>query len=247
MDDFASGRALGIMQPYFFPYLGYFSLIAHTDCWVVFDTSQYRPKSWMNRNRILHPTRGWQYITVPLSNSSIHIKTNEAALLQQADSHARIRRQLEHYRRFAPFYSETMTLLNEAFSHAYDASLVSLNVASLSGVCRYLDIPFRHRLCSELDLDLPSELGPGDWAPEIASRLGAAVYVNPVGGRALFDPAHFRQRGVALRFLRSEVFEYTCTGYTFEPNLSVLDVLMWNPPEVVANAVRGRCNVEGAA
>ncbi len=62
------------MQPYFFPYLGHFALIAHTDAWVVFDISQYTPKTWMNRNRVLHPTDGWTYVTAPLSNSSIHIK-----------------------------------------------------------------------------------------------------------------------------------------------------------------------------
>lgn len=244
-DNFASGRTLGIMQPYFFPYWGHFSLIAHTDCWVVFDITRYRPKSWMNRNRILHPTSEWQYVTVPLSNSSIHIKTNEATLLKPAESHARIRRQLEHYKRFAPYYSETIALLDEAFSHVQNDSLVSLDVASLSVVCRYLDIPFRYRVCSELDLKLPPELGPGDWAPEIASQLGAAVYVNPVGGRSLFDPACFRQRRVALRFLRSGVYEYACPGYKFEPDLSVLDALMWNPPEAVAKVVRGRCDVEG--
>ena len=64
----------GIMQPYFFPYWAHFSLIAYTSKWIVFDECQYKPKSWMNRNRILHPNKGWQYISVPLSNSSRNIK-----------------------------------------------------------------------------------------------------------------------------------------------------------------------------
>lgn len=49
---------LAIMQPYFFPYLGHFSLIAASDAWIVFDVRQYTPRTWMNRNRILHPTGG---------------------------------------------------------------------------------------------------------------------------------------------------------------------------------------------
>ena len=69
---------LGIMQPYFFPYLGHFSLIAAADEWVVFDVTQYTPSSWMNRNRILHPVRGWKWLTVPLANGSIHIRTEQA-------------------------------------------------------------------------------------------------------------------------------------------------------------------------
>ena len=57
---------LGIMQPYFFPYLGYFDLIHSVDKWVVFDTPQYIRHGWVNRNRILHPESDWQYIIVPL-------------------------------------------------------------------------------------------------------------------------------------------------------------------------------------
>ena len=69
------------MQPYFFPYLGHFSLIASVDRWYVFDITQYTPRTWMNRNRILHPHDGAQYVTVPLSNSSNSIKTSEARIL----------------------------------------------------------------------------------------------------------------------------------------------------------------------
>ena len=60
---------LGIMQAYFFPYLGYFDLINCSDKWIVFDTVQYIRHGWVNRNRILHPTEGWQYIIVPIRKS----------------------------------------------------------------------------------------------------------------------------------------------------------------------------------
>ena len=68
------------MQPYFFPYLGHFALIASTDQWVVFDVTQYTPRSWMNRNRVLHPQRGWIYVNAPLAQSSISLRTREARL-----------------------------------------------------------------------------------------------------------------------------------------------------------------------
>ena len=61
---------LGIMQPYFFPYLGYFDLINRTDRWIVFDTAQYIRHGWVNRNRILHSDSEWQYILVPLKKHS---------------------------------------------------------------------------------------------------------------------------------------------------------------------------------
>ena len=227
---------LAIMQPYFFPYLGHFSLIAACDRWVVFDITQYTPKKWMNRNRILHPAGGAKWLTVPLANSSIHIRTHQAALLDPAVAGQRILAQLAHYRR-APYYRPVLNLLETAFAGA-DASLVGLNVRALAVVCDYIGLPFHYQVCSKLNVVLPPHLGPGEWAPEIAAALGAGEYINPVGGRALFDPARFSRLGVSLRFLQSHTLTYATPGFAFVPNLSILDVLMWTPPEAVLAAVR---------
>ena len=58
-----------IMQPYFFPYIGYFQLMNTVDLWVAFDDTQFVDKGWVNRNRVLHPEedKAWQFITFPLS------------------------------------------------------------------------------------------------------------------------------------------------------------------------------------
>ena len=229
---------LGIMQPYFFPYLGHFSLIASVDEWIVFDITQYTPKTWMNRNRILHPSSGWQYITVPLSNSSISIKTQEARVLDLLGAKENILGKMSHYKKKAPFFTEVNTLVKDVFDATEDNSLVSLNVLGLSAVCRYLDIPFNYKICSELSLPLPEKLGPGEWAPEICRMMGATDYINPKGGRAIFDPADFTCRGISLHFLQAKDFIYSTKPYKFELNLSILDVLMWNPPNVVTAAIR---------
>jgi hypothetical protein len=226
---------LAIMQPYFFPYLGHFSLIAAADEWIVFDISQYTPRSWMNRNRILHPAGGWKWITVPLANSSIHIRTEQAEILNPEAALRSILGHLTIYRR-APYYAPVRELVIECFGQ--DRDLTSLNVRGLAAVCRYVGLPFRHRVCSALSLDLPHQLGPGDWAPEICTRLGATSYVNPLGGRDLFDPSSFATRGVTLSFLEATPFTYSTPGFTFEPNLSILDALMWSPPEIVLAAIR---------
>lgn len=227
---------LGIMQPYFFPYLGHFSLIAAVDEWIVFDVTQYTPKTWMNRNRILHPGAGWQYATVPLSNSSISIKTYEARVLNLPEAKANIVGKLSHYKKKAPHFEAVNALVNDVFDSATDDSLVHLNVRGLDAVCRYLDIPFNYRICSELNLPLPEKLPPGEWAPEICSLLGAHKYVNPAGGQEIFDPEEFARRGISLRFAQAKEFVYSTASYQFEPNLSILDVLMWVPPTAVARA-----------
>ena len=229
---------LGIMQPYFFPYLGHFGLIASVDEWIVFDVTQYTPKTWMNRNRVLHPAEGWTYVTVPLANSSISIKTHEARILDPAAARKSILGKLSHYRRAARRYDAVVALVDEAFGDGTDDSLVRLNARGLRAVCAYLGIPFRFRICSELGLDLPVDPGPGGWAPAICERLGATSYLNPAGGRALFDPAEFTRRGIELLFAETALFPYEAGPFTFEPGLSILDVLMWNPPERVAAALR---------
>jgi len=236
---------LGIMQPYFFPYLGHFSLIAAVDEWIVFDITQYTPKSWMNRNRILHPKAGWQYITVPLSNSSISIKTHEAKILDIPGTKASITGKLSHYKKKAPYFEAVNALVNEVFDLATDDSLVHLDVLGLQAVCRYLGIPFNYRVCSEMNLSLPDNLGPGEWALEISSQLGADSYVNPASGRGLFDKKAFADRGISLQFVQPGEFSYKTGSCQYEPFLSILDVLMWSRPEVVADAVRNNVFIDG--
>lgn len=236
---------LGIMQPYFFPYLGHFSLIASVDQWIVFDVTQYTPKSWMNRNRILHPKEGWQYVTVPLSNSSTSIKTYEAVPQNMADAKKSTLGKISHYKRYAPMFYKVHKLVEKAFDCAIDGTLVDLNVSALSAVCDYLDIPFSYRVCSRLDMDYPSSLGPGGWAPYICNQLGATEYVNPVGGKEIFDIAEFQRHNISLYFAEFTEFHYSTSPYTYEPNLSILDVLMWNSPgDIITALTRGTALVK---
>jgi hypothetical protein len=229
---------LGIMQPYFFPYLGHFALIAAVDEWVVFDISQYTRKSWINRNRVLRADKGWQYISIPLRQSSIHIKISEAKIDRVAELERHVLGKLSHYNKRAPYFAEVCSIVRQAFASVENESLVSLNVGGLSSVCGYLGLPFRYRVCSRLELNLPSTLRAGQWAPWIAGRLGANSYINSAGGRALFDPADFAKENVDLRFLGFAPFTYDTPGYTFEPDLSILDVLMWNSSSAIIQAIR---------
>lgn len=228
----------GIMQPYFFPYFGHFALIAAVDEWVVFDVTQYTPKTWMNRNRILHPKEGWQYVSVPLANGSITIRTHEARVLDPAAAEAALIGKLSAFRRHAPFHAQVIDLIRQAYAGRKDDSLCALNVSALRAVCGYLGLPFAYRVCSELNLEFPEQMHAGDWAPFICKVLGATSYVNPASGRALFDPAQFARIGVELRFAEVAEFAYDPAPYRYEPHLSMLDVLLWNEPSRVAAALR---------
>lgn len=233
-----SKLALGIMQPYFFPYLGYYALIARTDRWVVFDVVQYNAKSWMNRNRILHPKTGWEYVGVPVLHapkgtpiSEIRVQNRDAAL-------GRLLGQLEHYRRRAPYFPAVVELVRSAFARAPTDRLVDLNVATLAVTCDYLGVTFDWSLCSEMDLDLDDVEHAGQWALRISQQLGAQSYLNPPGGRDIFHPEEWAAAGIALHFLDPPALRYDCTPYSFVEYLSILDVLMWSQPNTVAEALR---------
>jgi hypothetical protein len=228
---------VGIMQPYFFPYLGYFALIERCDQWVVFDVTQYTPKTWMNRNRVLHPSAGTNWVTVPLANSSQSIAIREARVLDGTAALTTTLGKLSHYRRKAPHWRAVEDLVRSAFEAVTDDSLVSLNVSTMAAVCGYLDVAFQPTICSELDVDLGSVDHAGGWAPLVAEALGASEYLNPIGGQELFTEREFSERGIALEFLNFPVFEYDTSPYAFEPGLSVLDVLMWNAPDQVRAAI----------
>ena len=224
---------LGIMQPYFFPYLGYFVLIAKTDRWVVFDVVQYKAKSWMNRNRILHPQQGFQYVTVPVKKAprdtlicNIRIKDKHAAL-------SRILAQLNHYKKHAPYFMKVTDLVRDAFNKTTSNRLVDLNVVTLAETCVYIGIKFDWALCSKMQLNIKGIEHPGQWALEISKLLGARQYINPPGGKEIFNPQEWKKAGIDLFFTEMPQFRYECKQYEFIEHLSILDVMMWNEPEKI--------------
>jgi hypothetical protein len=223
---------LGIMQPYFFPYLGYFDLINRVDRWIIFDTAQYIRHGWVNRNRILHPTEGWQYILVPLVKHSRDSAINDVQTKDPSEWRPRILGQISHYRKRAPYFPQTYRLVEECLG-TDQQNLAQLNAIILIKVCAYLGIAFNYTLFSEMNLTIGPVVTPGDWALRISEAIKADEYLNPPGGEDLFDRAQFAAAGIRLRIQETFEFSYACPGYKFEPNLSVVDALMWNSPETV--------------
>ncbi|MGV8844144.1 MAG: WbqC family protein [Pseudomonas sp.] len=230
-------NTLGIMQPYFFPYLGYFQLIAAVERGVIFDTAQYTRKSWMNRNRILDGKGGWQYINVPVSTTlgtSIHATT----VINHSVALRRILGQLEHYRGKAPFYQKVCELVRCAFASVTSNGIGDLNTQSLKAVCDYLGLAFSWTPHSAMNLQLPPIKHPGQWALEISSQLGARQYINSPGGREIFVASEWQERGIELSFLDLSPFVYCTEPYDLIENLSILDVLMWSEPGNVTAYIR---------
>jgi len=218
------------MQPYFLPYLGYFDLLNQADEWVVFDTPQYMKYGWVSRNRVLHQRTGWMYILVPLARHPIETPINCVQVAAGHDWARQILRQLEHYRRRAPYYDDVIAFLTESFAEC-GPSLAATNVALLRAVARRLKIGTPMHVYSEMGLALARQPeSPTDWGVQIAKAMGATVFLNRPGGAAFISADDFRREGIALEFQTYRSMEYGCVGYRFQPDLSIVDVMMWNSP-----------------
>ena len=244
---------LGVMQPYFFPHTAHFALIAHTDRWVVFDTTQYTPKRWMNRNRVLNGSTGlkagaklndgesWSWLTVPVRHVHRSAPVSEVMTNDLAGAKRKILGQLAHYRRHAPFASTVVDLVGDVMTTTGDEPLVDLDTRGLSAVCSYLGLPFNWARLSKLDLSLPPVDHPGGWAPAISSATGADEYLNPIGGRHLFSTVEFCSAGVRLLFCDAQPMPYETGPYEPVPGLSIIDALMWcSPQQIVDNLASAR-------
>ena len=218
---------LGVMQPYFLPYIGYFSLIKHTDHWVVFDNIQYIRHGWIDRNRILKPDEGWQYIKIPIIRHSRDTLIKDIRAKENTQWARKIISQVEHYRKVAPFYSKVLKCLQKIESIRSD-SIVDINIQALSFVCEYLDIPFDYSISSELNIDWERVKQSDDWALLISKHLMATEYWNPIGGREIFNQRKYTNADIKLRFHSINVISYNQRRADFIPSLSIIDVMMFN-------------------
>jgi len=218
---------LAIMQPYFFPYIGYWQLIHAADCFVLFDDIQYMRHGWVNRNRILKPGGGWQYILVPLKKHDMTESIKNVQAHPDKEWKELIIGQLAHYKKKARYFDETYKLVRDTLYSNNEQSIAAINFVIIKNVCAYLDIKKEIIQSSKQSLDYADVGGAGEWALRIAEQMGAAEYINPAAGEELFNRDKFSSGNIKLSFLKSQGIVYSQRGI-FEPSLSIIDVLMFN-------------------
>lgn len=221
-----------IMQPYFFPYLGYYSLIQKSDRFILFDDVQFIRHGWIERNRILKPVEGWQYIAAPLEKMPLGTTIAGCKIRFNEDWREKMMRQLEHYRKRSPFFKDAIQVIHAAIRPQTD-SIVQLNKNILVETCRYIGIPLQIDVFSEMDLDIDPACAAGEWALNITKKLGGTEYINPVGGVEIFDKSQYESAGIALKFLGNNLSPYSQRRGVFEPGLSIIDAMMFNSPEQI--------------
>ncbi len=214
---------LGIMQPYFFPYIGYFQLIHAVDVFVVYDDVNYIKKGWINRNNILSNGES-QLITLPLQGASQNKLINQVEI---SGLHKILKSVCHKYRK-APHFDTVYPVIEDILTQT-DKNLARFLDYQLRQICGYLELNPQWHISSELAKD--NELRGQEKILAICEELGATHYINMPGGKALYDQSSFASRGLELSFIQPRAMWYRQFGKEFVPNLSIIDVLMFNDRE----------------
>ena len=215
-------------QPYFFPYIGYFSLLSAVDKFVFFDITQFTSRSWMTRNRILKPNLNeFQYIIVEIQRPPFPAMLPECMLTPDQKWKIKLIAQLEHYKKKATYYDETILFVRQLLNNNED-SLVDFNISSTKAIARLLEIDTSFFQYSKIEHNVEKALNGGYWGLNFCKALGADTYINAPGGEALYPKEVYKEKGIKLGFIQHKLYPYSQGNNNFFPALSIIDVLMFN-------------------
>lgn len=224
-------NTVSVMQPYIFPWIGYFQLINQADCFVLYDDAHFIKKGYINRNAILSAGQAQRFtLAVPgLSQnkriSELHFDWNNGKFLKT----------ITHCYQRAPFYKEILPLIEDVVLRK-DKGIAACCQQAIQNILGYLGLSKKLLRSSEIEYDRTENAE--NKIIGICKTLGCNTYVNSSGGRHLYSVQVFANQGIVLRFLRANNVVYGQQGTTeFVPNLSIIDVLMHCPPDSVRQAL----------
>jgi hypothetical protein len=214
---------LAIMQPYLFPYVGYFQLVAAVDKFVFYDDVNFIKNGWINRNRLVL-SGNVNYFTFPLSGASAFSKINQIIVKGEGRWRRKISESLRCSYSKAPNYA----LVNQMFSEIIfsdEISMSELAKRSIISVSNYLGFATEFVMSSSCYEN--SDLRGCERVLDICCKEGASHYYNLPGGRELYDSALFASKGINLCFIEPKFIQYRQLSEEFHPGLSIIDMLMF--------------------
>ncbi|WP_264368687.1 WbqC family protein [Flavobacterium lacisediminis] len=215
------------MQPYFFPYIGYFQLIANSDVFVIYDDVNFIKKGWINRNTILVNNTPYLF-SIPLQNVSQNKLINEIFISDLDKWKTDLLKTISLSYKKAPFYQDVYPLIEKIIS--FDELNLALYIQnSLQNLCEYLNLNTKLVMSSEIVKN--NDLRGENKIIDICIQLGANQYINAIGGIELYIQDNFQVKNIDLKFIKSENIIYKQFKNEFKPWLSIIDVIMFNSLE----------------
>ena len=224
---------LGIMQPYFLPYIAYFQLLEHCDTFVLYDDIEYTKRGWINRNRILASGLP-RTITLPLRRASDFADVRDREIAPEFSASRMLALLCQSYEK-APFWANCQQLIKEVLEFP-SRNLFDFVANSISALAACLGIKTDLVISSSLGID--RSLRGEERVLATCAAIGATEYVNPIGGLDLYRDSAFMERGLHLSFLRSHVTPYAQFSFPYVEALSVVDTMMFVEPLELRSRVR---------
>ncbi len=228
---------IGIMQPYFMPYIGYFQLINAVDKFVIYDEIEFSKRGWIHRNRFLmngKPT----YFTIGLKKASDYLPVVQRELSEQylTKDRRKILAQLQNNYRKAPQFNSVFPIIQACLNHP-STNLFEYIFNAIKQICVYIGVT-TPLIVSSTVTAADASLKNKERVIDLVKCLEGDTYINPSGGVDLYDKAEFANEGIDLQFMKANNVEYPQFKHEFQPFLSIVDVLMFNSVEEVQNLLQ---------
>ncbi len=224
---------IAVMQPYLFPYVGYFQLIHSVDKFVILDDVNFINRGWINRNRIL-VNNADNIFTIPLKDASQNKKICDTFISEDLKWQEKLLKTIEMAYKKAPFFKEAFRVLQEIIQ-INEKNLSAYIFNSLTSINNYLEIPTT--MVPSSGIYQNGHLKAQDKILDICMQEKANHYINPIGGLELYSQAEFAVRDIKLNFIKSEAIEYKQFTYEFIPWLSIIDLMMFNSKDQLVNFI----------
>lgn len=212
---------LGISQPTFLPWAGYFGLISYTGKFVILDNIRFNKRSWQQRNNIkLNDTNF--LLTVPvISKNKFKQNINEVMIDKKrnfVDNHIKI---IEHNYKRSKYYNLYSNLIFDAYSSKHN-KLIDLNLCFIKLICEILEIKFSYILSSSLQITESKD----QLILDICKKMKCKEYVSTIGAKEyLRNEDNFNTNDIRLNFFGFKNSNYQQLGTKFLKNLSIIDLL----------------------
>lgn len=219
------------MQPYLFPYIGYWQLIYAVDKFVLLDDVNYIMRGYINRNSILLNEKPYRF-TIPIRKASQNKLIMETELKFSLNEKNKFLKLLFFAYKHAPYYNDVMPIIEHIILNPQE-NLTKYILFSIYEICEYLQIQTEIFVSSQIKK--AEDLHGESRIIEICKKLYADTYINPCGGRELYCPNNFQKQNINLYFLDTikENIHYEQGQGEFISNLSILDVMFFNDKKTI--------------
>jgi hypothetical protein len=227
-------KKIAVMQPYLFPYIGYFQLVNAVDTFIFYDDVNFIKRGWINRNNILVNNQKI-LVSLPCIKPSQNKEIREVELNSEAETFLKLLKTIEMAYKKAPYFKETFELIKLVFDKNH-RNIGNLAADSVREISLYLELNTSFKY-SSIEHSESKNMNKAERLIHICKKEKSEHYINAIGGQEIYNKDYFKNKEVRLDFLKPTISEYKQFGNEFVPYLSIIDVLMFNSKEVVLKMI----------